>query len=457
MAFRRKKKAAKSSSQRGESDGAVSETGVGEELEEVGMNDAPGEASTAESSPVTAIEVDRSSGPFDVSEADDQEMRIDLGGLQIPPTDDLKVRVDLDPQNQRPVGVTLFLGQGAVRIRPLSSPRSGGTWDEVRSDIQAEIEAGGGQMEEFAGEFGVELLATVKAQDPGSDPATQNMRFVGVEGPRWMLQGTFFGVGADPLTAGRINSLYRSVVVVRGDEPMPAKQPLAITVPEGDAAAVEASSNAVQERGDSERNDIDSGHQDAFDRRSGPYDIAEAEDDPERLDLGSLQIPFAEDLEINVEVDEDTDVALAVTLVIGQGAVQIRPFSAHGASGLWEDARAEIKAGISSDGGLVDEVAGIFGAELRAKVPAENEDGNPFIQTIRFVGVNGPDWMLQGIFLGEGSEPASAAELEKVFRSVVVDSKSQVLPAGEALPISTPEDLPPDTFEFEGDGSGQEK
>ena len=93
--------------------------------------------------------------------------------------------------------------------------------------------------------------------------------------------------------------------------------------------------------------------------------------------------------------------------------------------------------------------------ELRAQVSTEDEEGQPFIQPIRFVGVNGPDWMLQGVFLGEGTDPESAVELEAIFKSVVVDSTAQVLPAGEPLPLTEPEDLPADVVEFEDDDAGQ--
>ena len=452
MVFRRKKKASQSEPPQGTGSAPGSETNPSENPDEIGVAESSPESETSDT-----IKADRESGPFDLSEVDDQEERIDLGSLQIPVMDELKVRVDVDPRNQQHAGVTLILGQGAVQIRPYSSPRSGGTWDEVRSDMKAEIVGGDDHVEEFAGEFGTELQARVKVKDQSGNPTTQTLRFVGMEGPRWMLQGTFFGEGADPLTAGQLNAVYRSVVVVRGEGPMPAKQPLAISVPESDPAPADAIDDVLPDE-DGYQPPVGSvRHDDDDDRSYGPYDVTEAEEDLERLDLGGLQIPFVDDLEINLEVDEDTDEALAVTLVHGEGAVQVRPFSALGASDLWDDARAEIKAGISSDGGLVDEIPGAFGTELRANVSAEDEDGKSFIQPIRFVAVNGPGWMLQGIFLGEGTDPESAAELEAIFRSLVVDSTSQVVPAGDPIPLTTPEDLADEIVELEEDGSGQQE
>lgn len=448
MVFRRKKKASRSAPPQGQDPDADIEASLSENPDEIS-----GAQGTVEPGASDEVEVDRTSGPFDVGEVDDQEDRIDLGAVQIPMIDDLEVRVDVDPRNQRPAGVTLILGQGAVQVRPYSSPRSGGTWDEARSEIKAELAGADGHVEEYAGEFGLELQARVKATDQSGATGTQAIRFVGIEGPRWMLQGVFFGEGADPLTAGRLNAAYRSIVVVRGDGPMPAKQQLEITVPESDSAPVDAADDVLPEADGYQPPEGSVVHERDYDRSSGPYDVAEANEDLELLDLGGLKILFVDDLEINVEVDEDSDEVMAVTLVRGEGAVQVRPFSAQGTSGLWEDARAEIKAGISSDGGLVDEVSGMFGTELRAQVSAEDENGKPFIQPIRFVGVNGPGWMLQGIFLGEGTDPEAAADLEAIFRSVVVDATSEGVPAGHPLPLTSPQDLPEDVVEFEDDGS----
>lgn len=457
MAFRRKKKTSQSQPPQDTDSGSGPETSLVDNPDGIAPEEVAPEEVAAEPETPGTVEFDRGSGPFDSSEADDEQERLDLGGLQIPVMDELQVQVDVDPRNQEPGAVTLILGQGAVQVRPYSAPRSGELWEEVRSDIKEQVLGGGDQVEEIVGEFGVELQATVEAKDDNGEKTTQTLRFVGIEGPRWMLQGTFFGEGTDPLTAGPLNAVYRSVVVVRGDEAMPAKQPLVISVPESDDASAVAQDGVMRDDDGYQLPVSSIQEEDEYDRSSGPYDVAEAEVDPDRLDLGSLQIPFVEDLEISVDVDEDTDETMAVTLIHGEGAVQVRPFSAPGSFRIWDEARAEIKAGVSSDGGLVDEVLGEFGPELRVHVSAEDEDGKSFVQPIRFVGVNGPGWMLQGVFLGEGTDPESAAGLESIFRSLVVDATTEVVEAGHPLPLTSPQDLPDDLVQILDDTSEEQE
>jgi hypothetical protein len=55
---------------------------------------------------------------------------------------------------------------------------------------------------------------------------------VGVEGPRWLLRGTFFGRSAtSPDPDGDLEAAFRSVIVVRGDGPMAPREPLPLHIP----------------------------------------------------------------------------------------------------------------------------------------------------------------------------------------------------------------------------------
>jgi hypothetical protein len=59
------------------------------------------------------------------------------------------------------------------------------------------------------------------------------LRFVGVDGPRWLLRG----VAAGPADHGQacaklLYELVDATVVVRGQEPLPVRTPLPIELPE---------------------------------------------------------------------------------------------------------------------------------------------------------------------------------------------------------------------------------
>jgi hypothetical protein len=62
-------------------------------------------------------------------------------------------------------------------------------------------------------------------------------RFLGVDGPRWFLRGMLTGPAAeDPEQAAALVDAFRSVVVVRGTQPMPVRDQLPLTLPPQAAA-----------------------------------------------------------------------------------------------------------------------------------------------------------------------------------------------------------------------------
>ncbi len=181
-------------------------------------------------------EFDRSEGPFDLGEVDERDAeaaeRLDLGALQVALADGLEVRVEVNPQTQQPIAVTLVLGEGAVQVRVFAAPKSGGGWAEARGEIRSSISGEGGLVDEDSGSFGTELRTTAYFKDDDGNDQPQRMRFIGVDGPRWMLQGVMLGDGTDPSRAAGLEAVFRSLVVVRGDDPMPPGTPLAIELPE---------------------------------------------------------------------------------------------------------------------------------------------------------------------------------------------------------------------------------
>lgn len=206
----------------------------------------------------SAATFDRDAGPRDISEVDEPDPmdaeRIDLGAVQVPLVDGLEIRVEIDQESNTPVAVTLVRGAGAVQVRAFSGPRSGGTWADAMRDLRQQMTADGGTVDESVGPFGTELLATVNAQDEHGRPARQRVRFIGVDGPRWFLQGVLLGAGAERASAGALEELFRSLVVVRGDAAMPVGTPLPITLPQEVPGDVEAAEEFVP---DDEEHDAD--------------------------------------------------------------------------------------------------------------------------------------------------------------------------------------------------------
>lgn len=191
---------------------------------------------------------DRSNGPFDADEVDHSSGYADFGALLVPGVQGTSVRLEADPGTGQLVAMTLLLGEAAVQARVLAAPRSGGVWEERRDALAQQIESTGGRAANVEGPFGPELhaMVTIPQGQPGG-PGLRPMRFVGVEGPRWLLHAAFMAAGADPAAWDPINDLFRQLVVVRGQEAMPVGAMLAFRAP----APQQVDEQQAEEPGDS--------------------------------------------------------------------------------------------------------------------------------------------------------------------------------------------------------------
>ncbi|NUT35437.1 MAG: DUF3710 domain-containing protein [Hamadaea sp.] len=173
-------------------------------------------------------------GPYDFADAPDGVVRLDLGALQVPAIDgvDLRVQADADGIIQQ---VVLVHGDSALQLGVFAAPRNEGIWDEVRSEIRKSLFDDGVAAEEAPGAYGTELRARVRTPDGLTD-----LRFVGVDGPRWMVRGVYQGPAAiDPGTAPPLVACMDGLVVNRGLDAKPVREPLVLRLPQemADAAA----------------------------------------------------------------------------------------------------------------------------------------------------------------------------------------------------------------------------
>jgi uncharacterized protein DUF3710 len=181
------------------------------------------------------LEVDRPRGPWDRAETDVDEgddSYIDLGGLVVKGVEGAELRLQVEDQQGTIAAVMLAGPESGLELRAFAAPRSGGIWDEVRVDIAAEATRLGGTATESDGEFGTELTLKVPVQTADGKQATQPSRIVGVEGPRWLLRGTFLGKSAlKPDPEGPLETAFRNVIVVRGNDPMAPRDMIRMQMP----------------------------------------------------------------------------------------------------------------------------------------------------------------------------------------------------------------------------------
>lgn len=167
-------------------------------------------------------------GPLDESEAPVRPY-VDLGGLRIVPRPGMQMRLEVEEKTKRIVAVTLEHEGSTVQLQPFAAPRSEGIWEPVREVLRMQLERQGATVEEADGLLGPELRARLQT---GPDGAPRAVRIIGVDGPRWMLQGLIGGQAAvDDDKAAAAIELFRSTVVCRGAEPMPPRELIALRAP----------------------------------------------------------------------------------------------------------------------------------------------------------------------------------------------------------------------------------
>jgi hypothetical protein len=174
-------------------------------------------------------------GPLDDQEAGSIKPAIDLGSLRVEPRRGMQMRLEVEKASSRVVAVTFEFEGSTIQVQPFAAPRSSGLWLGIKEQIAEQIRTQGGEVTPGDGEFGPELLSTVPVQGP-EGYSTRTVRFIGVDGPRWFLRGVVGGPAAtNPEAAVAIHQIFRSLVVVRGNTPMPPRDLLPLRVPESGA------------------------------------------------------------------------------------------------------------------------------------------------------------------------------------------------------------------------------
>ena len=170
-----------------------------------------------------AADPGQATGPFDVSaEPDDGRIRLDLGSLRLPIPAGAQLQVEVDQSG--PVrAVHLMTDVGQITVTAYAAPRSGGLWKEVARELVAALRADGAPVTRARGEWGEEIDAVTP----------QGMlRFLAVDGPRWMLRGVAAGPAEHAeARIALLRDVVRETVVVRGPEPLPVRSPLPLQLP----------------------------------------------------------------------------------------------------------------------------------------------------------------------------------------------------------------------------------
>ncbi|GAA4385326.1 DUF3710 domain-containing protein [Tsukamurella soli] len=165
-------------------------------------------------------------GPYDLAELVDTatllDGRLDLGALVLALPPEAQLQVEMGPDGA-PAGVHIDTPVGRVTPGAFAAPKSGGLWREVVGEIADSLRSNGAQVTIEDGHWGREIVG----RSPGAV-----VRFIGVDGPRWMVR---FVVTAPEGMADQAAQIARTMlaetVVRRGTDPQPARDHLDIQLP----------------------------------------------------------------------------------------------------------------------------------------------------------------------------------------------------------------------------------
>jgi hypothetical protein len=172
-------------------------------------------------------------GPFDASEVEDDDGRLDLGALRIMGVPGMELRLEIDETANQVVGATAVIGDSAVQIQAFAAPKTMGIWDDIRSEIADSILAQGGTADEARGPLGTELRTRMPSAGPDGRTVFAPARCTGVDGPRWFLRAVFSGRAAiEDAAAEPLLDVVRGTVVVRGESAMAPREMLVLKLPD---------------------------------------------------------------------------------------------------------------------------------------------------------------------------------------------------------------------------------
>jgi hypothetical protein len=196
-----------------------------------------------------ANDVDDVEGPFDIEDFDDPPTaamaRLDLGSVLIPMPEAGQVQVELTEMGV-PSAVWVVTPNGRFTIAAYAAPKTTGLWREVATELADSLRKDVAKVSIEDGPWGREVVGVAKAEQ---DQQPGVVRFIGVDGYRWMIRCVVNGP-QDKIVAlaAEARNALADTVVRRGDTPMPVRTPLQVQLPEPMAEQLRAAAEQAAQQ-----------------------------------------------------------------------------------------------------------------------------------------------------------------------------------------------------------------
>ena len=169
-------------------------------------------------------------GPFDESDVNAPTDLAEFGSIAFAPNPRVAVRAEIEEGTGRMVALSFDFSDSTLQVQAFASPKGESLWDQVLSDITANLESQGVSIERHLGPFGSEIYAHI----PISSDELKPVRMFRVSGDRWLLRGVISGSAVTDLEAkNELEGVFRSIVIRRGQVPLPPRELLPLALPEG--------------------------------------------------------------------------------------------------------------------------------------------------------------------------------------------------------------------------------
>ena len=199
-----------------------------------------------------------------------------------------------------------------------------------------------------------------------------------------------------------------------------------------ESASTEESTAESDQTPQSDRDESAAEQDEAEQSGKGPWDSMDpqAPDTDEYLDIGALMLPFLQGSELRLKANSQTGDVLGATITYGSSSLELEPFAAPKSLGLWDEVRADLLKANSA----CKEVDGVFGKELTLPVKVKGRN-----LLTRVVGIDGPRWMLRGIFSGPAAKGGKEKDvLDGYLADLVVSRGDEPLAPRDLVPMHAP-------------------
>ena len=168
-------------------------------------------------------------GPHDASEMASTLGYLSFGSILMPTIEGVSVRAEVDETTNEIIAVSFEHEGSVLQVSVFSAAKSEELWPEIYQQLISTITTTGGSVTETIGGFGKQLDTKLVTPDQ-----VREIRFIGFDGPRWFLRGAISGPAlTDQNAALNMEDIFRSLVIDRGNFPLPPREPLPLRVPDG--------------------------------------------------------------------------------------------------------------------------------------------------------------------------------------------------------------------------------